>query len=144
MSMSPNKPAAWFWIISIISLLWNLMGVMAFLMQVMMTPEALQAMPENERALYTDIPMWSTIAFAVAVFGDTLGSILLLLRKKLATMVFTVSIVFTIANMFYTIVLSDLVAVKGVSSTIFPIIIIMVGFLLIWFSRVSTAKGWLS
>src|SRR6478609_7643657 len=98
MSTSTNKPAAWFWIVSVISLLWNLMGVMAFVMQVTMSPEALQAMSEGERSLYTDIPMWSTITFGVAVFGDTLGSILLLLRKKLATMVFTVSIVFTLAT----------------------------------------------
>ncbi len=143
MNAPTSKPAAWFWIVSIVSLLWNLVGVMAFFMQIMMTPEALQAMPEAERKLQTDIPFWTVICFAIAVFGDTLGSILLLLRRKLATNVFILSIVFTIAQMIYTIFLSDLVAVRGASSTIFPVVIVLVGFLLIWFSRASAAKGWL-
>lgn len=144
MSTPANKPPTWFWTISIISLLWNLMGVFAFYMQVTMSPEAINAMPEPDRALYTNIPLWTTIAFAIAVFGDTIGSILLLLRKKLATTVFIVSIVFTIAQMFYTLVLTDLIAIRGIGSAVFPIIIVIVGFLLIWFSRSSTAKGWLN
>lgn len=143
MSLPANKPPVWFWIISGISLLWNLIGVMAFFMQISMKPEALQAMPENERALYTDIPAWTVVAFAIAVFGDTLGSILLLLKKKLATSVFAVSLVFTAAQMVYTIFISNLIAVRGSSSAIFPVIIVLVGAFLVWFSRLSQSKGWL-
>ncbi|HEY5823424.1 MAG TPA: hypothetical protein VIT44_03615 [Cyclobacteriaceae bacterium] len=143
MNAPVNKPATWFWIVSVISLIWNLMGVMAFVMQVTMTEEALQAMSEAERSLYTSIPAWTIVCFAIAVFGDTLASILLLLRKKLATMVFIVSFFFTLSQMIYTIFISDLVAVRGIGATVFPVVIVIAGILLIWFSRVSAAKGWL-
>ena len=142
MNASANKPAAWFWIISVISLVWNLMGVMAFFMEVTMTPEAIQAMPEAERSLHTDIPVWTIVCFAIAVFGNTLGSILLLLRKQLAVLVFTVSFFFTLAQMIYTVFISDLVAVQGVEATIFPAVIVLSGILFIWFARASAAKGW--
>jgi len=143
MNAPVNKPATWFWIVSVISLIWNLMGVMAFVMQVTMSDEALQAMSDGERSLYTSVPSWTVLCFAVAVFGDTLASILLLLRKKLATMVFIVSFVFTLTQMIYTIFISNLVAVRGVGATVFPMVILVAGILLIWFSRMSTAKGWL-
>ena len=143
MNAPANKPATWFWIVSVISLIWNLMGVMAFVMQVTMTEEALQAMSEGERSLYTSLPAWTIVCFAIAVFGDTLASILLLLRKKLATMVFIVSFFFTLTQMIYNIFISDLVAVRGASAAVFPVVIIIAGILLIWFSRVSATKGWL-
>ena len=33
----------WFWVASILALVWNLMGVMAYIAQVTLTPEALAA-----------------------------------------------------------------------------------------------------
>lgn len=88
MTTPSAKPSAAFWIISVLALLWNLLGVMAYIMQVTMTPEALQALPAEQQALYTNVPAWATAAFAVAVWGSTLGCILLLLRKKLSTLFF--------------------------------------------------------
>jgi len=76
-----TKPATWFWIVSVLALLWNAMGDMAYIAQVTMSADALQALPEKERALYESLPTWATAAFAIAVWGSTLGCILLLLRK---------------------------------------------------------------
>ena len=59
-----------FWIISIVALVWNALGVMSYLMSVMMSPETLAAMPEEQRAMYETMPAWVTGAYAVAVFGD--------------------------------------------------------------------------
>ena len=67
------------------------MGVMAYISQVSMTPEAIQALPQEQRALYESVPSWATAAFAIAVWGGTLACILLLLRTKLATIVFILS-----------------------------------------------------
>ena len=49
-----------FLIIGIVALLWNLMGVMSYIMQVTMSPEALANMPEAERALMESLPAWAT------------------------------------------------------------------------------------
>ena len=144
MSTSINKPASWFWIVSVISLLWNLMGVMAYIMHVTMTPEALQALPVEEQALYTNVPAWATAAFAVAVWGSTLGCILLLLRKKWATPVFVISFAAIVVQMIHQLFISKSIEVYGPGQGYsMPIMIIVIGAFLIWYSRKTTALGWL-
>lgn len=67
----------WFWIVTIIALIWNLTGVMQFILQVSMTSQDLAILPEDQQALYAVMPSWVNIAFALAVFGGTLGCIAL-------------------------------------------------------------------
>lgn len=139
-----TKPATWFWVVSALALLWNLMGVMAYIAQVTMSPEALQALPENERALMESTPAWATGAFAIAVWGGTLGSLLLLLRKKLATPVLIVSFLGIVVQMIHAFLLSNSFEVYGPGGLVMPIMVMLGGVLLIWFSRTATAKSWLN
>ena len=83
-----NKPKTAFWIIAVIALIWNLMGVMAYLGQAYMTDETKALLPEAEKALYNNVPIWVTAAFAIAVFGGVLASIALLMRKQIAKLYF--------------------------------------------------------
>ena len=85
---STNRPKAAFWIIAVIALIWNLMGVMAYLGQAYMTDEAKALLTEAEKALYDNVPIWVTAAFAIAVFGGVLASIALLMRKQIAKLYF--------------------------------------------------------
>ncbi|MDH4013213.1 MAG: hypothetical protein OEU33_04170, partial [Chromatiales bacterium] len=55
-----NQPTRWFWILAIAALVWNLLGVMAYVMQVSMTEEALALLPEDQRVLYETVPAWAT------------------------------------------------------------------------------------
>ena len=139
-----TKPATWFWVVSAIALVWNLMGVMAYIAQVTMSPEALQALPENERTLMESVPMWVTSAFAIAVWGSTLGSILLLMRKKIATPVLIFSFVGILVQMYYNLFMSKSMEVYGPGGLAMPIIVLLFGAFLIWFSRKSTANGWIN
>lgn len=141
---STTKPATWFWVVSGIALVWNLMGVMAYIMQVTMSPEALQALPENERTLMESVPTWATSAFAIAVWGSTLGSILLLLRKKLATPVLILSFVGILVQMYYNLFMSKSMEVYGPGGLAMPIMVLLFGAFLIWFSRKSTSHGWIN
>jgi hypothetical protein len=138
-----NKPATWFWVVSAIALVWNLMGVIAYLAQVMMSPEALLALPENERALRESTPAWSTGAFAIAVWGGTLGCILLLLRRKLATPILILSFVGIVVQMVHAIFMSKSIEVYGPGGLVMPIMVLVIGASLIWFSRKATANGWM-
>jgi hypothetical protein len=138
-----TKPATWFWVVSVIALLWNLMGVMAYVMHVTMTPEALNALPAQERALYTDVPLWATAAFAVAVWGSTLGCILLLIRRKLATPVFVISFIAILLQMIHSVFISNSIAVYGPGGLVMPIMVLVIGLYLIVFSRQAASKGWL-
>ncbi len=143
MTSTSNKPATWFWVVSSIALIWNLMGVMAYLAQVMMSPEALQALPENQRVLYESTPSWATGAFAVAVWGGALGCVLLLLRRKLATMVLIISLIGVIVQMYHSFFVSNSMEVFGPGGLVMPIMVVAIGIFLIWFSRKATANGWM-
>ena len=101
MANSTNKPTTAFWVIAVVALISNLMGVMAYLGQAYMTDEALAALPEAERAINENYPAWATAAFAIAVFGGAIGCILLLLRKKMATTLFIVSLIGILVQMIY-------------------------------------------
>ena len=137
-----SEPTRGFWIISGLALIWNLLGVMAYLMQVMMTPEALAAMGEAERALYADMPSWVTGAYAVAVFGGALGCIALLLRKAWSIPLFVVSLVGILLQMGYTLVVANTIEVMGAGIIVMPLFIILVAIYLIMFSRSSKAQGY--
>ncbi len=144
MSNSINKPTTSFWVISIIALIWNAMGVMAYLSHVYMGKDAIAALPENEQALYANVPVWYTSAFAIAVFAGFLGCLLLVLRKKLATTVLIISLIGILVQMYYNFFISNSMDVYGPGSAVMPIMVLVIGFYLVWYSKSVTTKGWLS
>lgn len=119
------------------------MGVMAYIMHVTMTPEALQALPVEEQALYTDIPTWATAAFAIAVWGSTLGCILLLIRNKFAVPVLSIAFAGILVQMVHQLAISKSIEVYGPGGMIMPVMIIFIGGFLIWYARKARAMGWL-
>ncbi|MFC5195120.1 hypothetical protein ACFPH8_07230 [Bizionia hallyeonensis] len=139
-----QKPPKSFWIISILALIWNLMGVSAYLTHAFMTEDALQKLPEAEQTLYADLPAWVTAAFAIAVFGGTFGAIGLLLRKKWARIVFLISLIGIIIQMSHNFFISNNMEVYGPGALIMPIMVLVIGVYLIMFSKSAIAKGWIS
>ena len=138
------KPPAWFWAVALVALLWNLLGVMAFAMHMMMTPESLAALPEAERNLYETTPIWVTIAFAVAVFGGALGALGLLMRKAWARLLFIISFVGLIIQASYNFLLSDTFEILGSGAMLMPIVVIVIAVFLIWFANMATRRHWLT
>lgn len=131
-----NKPPVWFYIISTVALLWNAMGVNQYLQQAFET-ESFKAYNSAEQLeIYSSLPAWYTAAFALAVFGGAIGSILLLLRKKLAYTVFLISLLAIIVQMAYLTFSLNM-------ANIMTAMIVVVGILLVWFSKKGIAKGWL-
>jgi hypothetical protein len=93
--------------------------------------------------MFTTMPSWATSAFALATWGSLLGTILLLLRKKMAGPVYVASFAAILVNMYYTFFMSPMLDISGASGAILPIAIIIFGAFLIFFSRNAAAKGWL-
>ena len=86
------KPPTWFWVVSVIALLWNLMGVYNYLYQAFNQVAILESLDQAQREVFEGTPAWATAAFALAVFTGLIGSIGLLLRKKWAKPLFVVSL----------------------------------------------------
>ncbi|KZS42296.1 hypothetical protein AWE51_02320 [Aquimarina aggregata] len=138
-----NKPPIWFWIIAILALLWNIMGVLAYLAQAYITDEAIASLPEAEQSFYNNMPAWVTAAFAIAVFAGALGCILLLLRKKIASILFILSLIGIVMQTTYNFFLQDFIVLSG-SRMVMPILVLLVAIFLIWFSKKTTVKAWIS
>jgi len=143
MSNSKNKPNTSFWIISSVALIWNLMGANQYLQQAYNT-ESFRAMyTEEQFALIQATPSWVIAAFAFAVFGGTAGCVFLLLRKRLARIFFIISLLGIIVQMIYEMFIVNAMEVYGPGAIIMPIMVIAIGFFLLWYSKKSIANGWL-
>ena len=138
-----GPPKMCFWV-SGAALVWNLLGIMAYVGQVTMSPDALNAIPEEQRALYENIPSWVTSAFAIAVNAGAIGCLLLILRKSLALPVLIVSLAAVLVQMFHNFFLSDAVEVMGAAAVVGPAFVILIGIYLVWFANDAKAKGWIS
>ena len=141
---SNNVPApTWFKVVAIVALVWNLLGMIAFVMQVSMTPEAIAMLPEEQRILYENIPYWVNGAFAAAVFGGTLGCIFLLTGSKLARLAFIVSLIGIALQNFHAFIISKALDVFGAAGLIMPIVVMVVAVYLLLISIQGRQKGWL-
>ncbi len=136
MSTESNKPAATFWIISIIALIWNLLGVSAYLFMAYITDDQIAALPQEQQAEFLiEHPAWYTALFAIAVFGGALGCILLLFRKKAAYILLLASGIAATVQQLY------LFATVDLTSYIMPIMVIVVCVILIWYSKKCADDG---
>ena len=141
---SSKKPPIWFWVVSVMALIWNIMGDMAYLSQAFMPEDVLNSLPKAEQALYGNIPPWATAAFAFAVWGGTLGCLALLFRKKWAKPVLIVSLLGIMVQMVYNLFMSNASEVYGPGVAIMPVMVLIIGAFLVWFSRKSHSEGWLT
>lgn len=136
-------PPRSFFIISIVAFLWNVLGVMSYIMQVTMSTETLATMPEAERALYEEIPSWVTGAFAIAVFGGLLASAGLVLRRAWCVPLYLISLVAIIVQFGYWLFVMDTIEVMGIEAVYVPLLITAVAIFLVWYSRDAKSKSWL-
>ena len=129
-----------FWAIGAIALIWNVMGVINFFVQ--MNPDVLAAYRESERAIIEGRPAWATGAFAIAVFGGALGCLLLLLRKSAAYYLFIASLLGVIVTMTHTLGVGiDFGLGEILGSILMPLVVAV---FLIWYSKQAESKGWIS
>lgn len=143
MTNSTNKPTTAFWVLSILALIWNIMGVIAYLGQAYMTDEIKAALPKPDQDYYANVPAWVTAAFAIAVFAGAFACLLLLLRKKWATSLFILSLIAVLVQFVYNSFMQDFMEVTG-QKMIWSFVVIAISIFLVWYSKKSESKGWIS
>lgn len=143
MTNSTNTPGKRFWVIAVLALLWNISGIAAYLGEVYLTVEDLALKSLEEQAFYANEPTWVVVAFAIAVFTGTFGSLALLIRKKWATPLFVMSLLAVLAQFVYTIYLQKDMEITF-DKMIWTLVIILIALFLIWFSKKSSSAGYLS
>lgn len=113
-SMTTRTP--WhLWVVGVIAVLWNAYGGYDYTMSMTQGASYMAAsgMTPDQIAYYDTMPVWMTAVWAIGVWGGVLGSILLLLRNKLAFPVFVVSFAAFLASLLYVYGLSDAGGVMG-------------------------------
>ncbi|GAB4237227.1 MAG: hypothetical protein Tsb0034_12280 [Ekhidna sp.] len=138
-----TKPPVWFWVVAVLALIWNLMGVGAYLQQAYASDDLLSQMEKAVADLIAQRPAWATAAFATAVWGGALGSLLLLLRKKLAHIVLVVSLVGIVIQMYYNYFMARSLADYGPGDHVMSVMILGFGIYLIFFAKKGIAADWL-
>jgi hypothetical protein len=139
-----TKPNTFFWIIGILALLWNIIGVYLWLYEYfLMTQEMRAALPPEQVEIMANAPSWSMYVYAIAVISGLLASVLLLLRKKLAVGVFMLSLLAVLVLQLYWIFAMDIVEKMGPQSLIMPLIVITIAIFEYFYSKGAARNGWI-
>lgn len=135
------KSPRFFVTIGILLLLWNLMGVAAFVMQYTADLIVLARTDPTTAQAFAAMPGWVWGAYGVAVGAGTLGAVLLLMKKAVAATLFLISLIAVIVQFGYTFLGTDLLAIKGATSAAFPALIIIVAIVQLLYARSLVARG---
>jgi len=139
-----GKPPTSFWIIAGVALVWNLIGMVIYYMQVTSSPEDLAKYYNDvELAFITSTPTWATSAYAIAVTAGVLACVFLLLRKAWALPMFMISLAGVFVQDIYAFVMADGIGVWGMKGTILPFIVFVIGVGLIFYSRSAKDDHWI-
>jgi len=139
-----TKPSTSFWVISILAIIWNLIGVIVYLGQAYMTDDMKALMTEEQLAIIENSPIWTTAAYAIAVWFGLLGSILLTLRKKLSKSVLYISLLGVIVQLIYNFFMSNAIEVYGTQGIIQPLITLAISLFLVSYAKQADKKDLLS
>ena len=137
-----NPTPKWYLPVTIVALLWNLVGCAAFYQDLMLTPEDIAKMPADAQALYAARPGWSVVASAVAVLGGALGSLGLILRKRWATPLLIASLAGVILQDVSLFAMSGKAAVPS-AAFVLQGLVLLIAIGLVLLARRATARGWL-
>jgi len=143
--MNTSKIPVWFWIVAVLGLLWNAMGVFAFVNDLNMSAEQLAAYTPEQQAVLSEYPSWTKIFYGLATIAGLLGCIGLLLRKSWAVPVFLASIIGVVVQQGHSIFMTRALEVFGQGAAIiFPIVILVLAIALWLFAKMARSRGWLS
>ena len=138
-----SAPPRWYLPVTIVALLWNLLGCAAYLSDVMATPDDVARMSAEQQALYAARPAWAVAATAIAVWGGAAGCLGLILRKRWAVPLLIASLAGVIVQDMALFLLTDAAAQAGTVAMLLQGIVLLVAIGLVMLARKAATRGWL-
>lgn len=131
------------WVVGVVAVLFNGIGVFDFVMSMAQGSSYMASvgMTPAQIAHYEEMPAWMTVVWAVGVWGAMLGSVLILLRRKLAVPIFAVSLAAFLISLVYTYLLTDGGEVMGRALAITSVVITALLLFFMWYARLMTRRG---
>ena len=139
-SIGSPKPKWLLWA-GLASLIWNLFGVAAFVMQATMSAEALSSLPVEQQELWGDMGIATWVAYGVAVSAGTLGAIAVILGRKWAVLLFLLSLAAIAVQFSYP--MGYALGNDMMSLMIFPAIVFVIAITQWLYTRKWRDAGWL-
>ena len=135
MTDGTGKAPIHLWIVGAVSLLWNLMGVAVYTLTMMRHPLVMAGADPGMVAALDATPAWANGAWALGVWGALAGSFLLLARKRIAVMVFGLSLLglIVVAAYEYTSHMP--------TNTAQNVVIWAIALFLLWYARAMVSRG---
>ena len=132
-----------FWVVAVLALLWNLVGLLSFYTHFTAGPDAIATWPEAQQQIVAATPGWIFVPFAIATIGGVLGSLGLLLGKRWAEHVLLLSLLGILVQFGSIYAITPTWALTGMGGAGLPLGIAVIGVLLWWFAGKAVSRGWL-
>ena len=130
------------WIVGVLSLLWNGLGCLDYLMTETANRIYLARMPADQIAYMHALPGWLTGMWAIGVWGGLAGSILLLMRSRHSVVLFALSFVGAVTGLGYQVFLTDMpLSMRAGLMGMMPWVIVIITAVLLWYSWTEKDKG---
>ena len=136
------QPTPWhLWVVGILGLLWDAMGAFDYLMTQTENESYMSGFTPEQLEFFYGFPTWVVAFWALAVWGGLLGTILLLLRKRLAVPVLLASFLCMIVTSIHNFLLSNGAEVMGGVGLIFSVLIFVFALGLWLYARAMAQRG---
>jgi hypothetical protein len=131
------------WLVGVVAVLFNSIGVFDFVMSMTQGDAYMTGagMTPEQIAHYQQMPAWMTVDWAIGVFGALAGSVLILLRNKLAWLVLAVSLAAFLLSLVYTYALTDGGKIMGPQMAITSAVIAGLLAFFVWYAWWMTRRG---
>ncbi|HXG82047.1 MAG TPA: hypothetical protein VNJ05_09630 [Sphingomicrobium sp.] len=136
---APGAPA-WYWIVAVFALLFELAGAYLYANSLMLDPATL---PLDQRAVFNATPQWMTIAWGIAIATGVLGAIGLLIRRRFAQPLLLASLVAVAVQFSGIFLVRQLRELTPEDHLIVPVVILLLAYGIWQTSRLAQNRGWL-
>lgn len=129
------------WAVGVLATLWNAGGMFAWYSIMFGDPEAMEFTPDMVE-YFNAYPVWALITYTMGTWGAFFGSLLLLLRRKLAIILFVIAIIGLAGTTLYERAIATMPeAFQGTGQLIFAIVIWSTTIGLLLYARAMASKG---
>lgn len=135
---------AWFRVLALVLLLWNLFGGYVCVQQLRLGADAMGPADAYQRALFARLPGWYIWNFVFAEVTGIGGALALLARRRLALPLFVLSLLGVVVQFGWLLTATDIIAHEGFATAAgLPIVIFVVCLVQVWVARLAAQRGWI-
>lgn len=141
MNASSVKAPWHLWVVGIVAFLWNSIGALDYTATQLRVEAYMSQFSPEQLEYFYGFPSWAVACWAIAVWGSLFGSILLLMRQRLAVPVFGVAIVAMALTTVQNYLLSEGLRIMGSGAVVFSAVIWFIALFLFFYARAMAARG---